>query len=308
MQPFHYLFVAIFAFSVSFAQETKPIKTATYLEGDVVKIPLTIVHDWPFIDGEINGVKGKWMFDTGNDQAFSLHSKKVTGVASEKAGTGFVASGQTFEVLNYPLVEQLKVGKNVYRSVKKVRGNNYDFLEAITADVIGQIGFGFFDGYDFKIDYLRKELTCYKQKDGVENWTALKKDKRYITSLPYFTRRLDNHPMLKVQHQGIDFLVTFDTGGGKGSFTIEDANFEKLKGDFEAFVEDSDTLYKWRNIKIDERLTVNLFGMDREFSNPSHKPLQITEKNVIDFDHSFFMQYIAIWDTKNKVIHVLENK
>jgi hypothetical protein len=47
--------------------------------------------------------------------------------------------------------------------------------------------------------------------------------------------------------------------------------------------------------------------MDKEDSDPAHKPMQITEK-TLTFAHSFLSQYITIWDTRNKVIHVLEKK
>lgn len=289
-----------------YSQENKRI----YLEGDVVKIPVDLINDWPFIDGEINGVKGRWMFDTGNSKAFTPHSKKVVGVESKIVGSGFVASGQKYEVLEYPLIDQVKVGTNEYKALKNIKGNNFDFLERISPTVIGQIGFDYFKGYDMKIDYLRNELTFYKQKENSENWADIKKHKNYITSLPYFTRKLDNHPMIKIKHKGTDLLITFDTAGGKGSFNIEDSYFEKLKkeGDIENFYDEPGSLYNWYNIKIDEALTVNLYGMEREDFSPAHKPLEITEKNTFTLDHSFLSQYITIWDTKNKVIHVLEKK
>ena len=116
--------------------------------------------------------------------------------------------------------------------------------------------------------------------------------------------------MIKIQHKGIDLLVSFDSGGGKGSVTMEDAHFEKLKneGDIEDFYDEPGTLYNWHTIKIDELLTIDLYGIDREYDSPAHKSLQITEKNTLTLAYSFFSQYITIWDTKNKVIHVLEKK
>ena len=300
------LFIVISTSCTIYAQENKRI----YLEGDIVKIPVDLINDWPFIDGEINGVKGRWMFDTGNSKAFSVHSKKVIGVESKVVGSGFVASGQKYEVLEYPLIEQVKVGTNEYKALTNIKGNNFDFLEQISHTVIGQIGFDFFRGYDMKIDYLRNELTFYKQKQNTENWKDIKKHKNYITSLPYFTRKLDNHPMIKIKNKGTDLLVTFDTAGGKGTFIIEDSYFEKLKkeGDIENFNEEPGSLYNWSNIKIDDHLTVNLYGMEKEDSSPAHKPLEITEKNTLTLDHAFLSEYITLWDTKNKVIHVLEKK
>tara|TARA_B110000208_G_scaffold141041_1_gene170191 strand:- start:109 stop:1074 length:966 start_codon:yes stop_codon:yes gene_type:complete len=313
-------FLVLFITFISCVQKTNNNKTkvsedlinneGVHLEGDRIRIPITIIEDWPFIDGEINGVKGRWMFDTGNGKDISLHTRKLQGVDSKVIGSGFVGSGQTFEVLEYPLIDEMKIGDILYDSVKGVQGNDYVFLEPITSTVLGQIGFDFFKGYDIKIDYLRSELTFYKQKQDIENWKDIKNHKNYITSLPYFTRRLENHPMIKVQHQGIEFLVTFDTGGGKGSIIMEDSHFEKFKksGDIEDFYDEPSPLYSWYNIKIDERLTVDLYGMHKEDYSPAHEPLEITEKNTFTLDHSFLSQYITVWDTKNKVIHVLEKK
>ena len=308
-----FLFLVVFAISLtSLAQNNiKSVSTENpYLKGDTIKIPLVLIRDWPFIEGEINGVKGLWMFDTGKSDAISLHSKKVQGVTSAPAGSGFVASGQKFNVIEYSEINQIKIGETEYKALKKIKGNNYDFLEEITPMVIGQIGFKFFEGYDMKMDYLRSELTFYKQKENSENWKDIRKSKKYITSIPYFTRRLDNHPMIKLRHKGIDLLATVDSGGGKGSFTIEDSNFERLKneGDMESFYDEPSPFFNWYNLKINEELTLNLYGMEKEDSSPAHKPLQITEKNTFTLDHSFLSQYITIWDTKNKIIHVLEKR
>ena len=94
------------------------------------------------------------------------------------------------------------------------------------------------------------------------------------------------------------------------TFTVDNSNFEKLKneGAIEDFYDEPGTLNNWYNIKIDERLTVNLYGLEKEVDSASHEVLQITEKNTITLAHSFLSQYITIWDTKNKVIHVLEKK
>jgi hypothetical protein len=49
-----------------------------------------------------------------------------------------------YEVLEYALIEQVKVGTNEYKALTNIKGNNFDFLEQISTTVIGQIGFVFF--------------------------------------------------------------------------------------------------------------------------------------------------------------------
>lgn len=291
--------------------EVKPIiKGSIHLEGDIVKVPFITIGEWPFIDGEINGIKGRWMFDTGNARSISLHSKKVVGAIADTIGSGFVGSGQSFKTLEYPLIDEIKVGGLVFESVPHIDANDMNYLEPITTNVIGQVGFDFFKGYDMKMDYLRGELTFYKQKKE-ESWKGVKNTKNYITTLKYFTRKLYNIPMIKINHKGIEFLASFDTGGGKGQFELGESNFKKLKkdGDIEDFYDEPSPLYNFYNIKLNEDLkNLNLYGLYKQELNPAREPLGITEENYLALDYYFFSRYITVWDTKNKEIHIFENK
>lgn len=279
------------------------------LEGDTIKISFITIGDWIFIDGEINNTKGRWMFDTGKEKAISLNADKLKNLNPNEIGTGFVGSGQTFKTFQYQLINTLKIDDFQYDSIPNLTGDNLDFLYPITSEVIGMIGFGFFKGYDLKIDYLRNELTFYRQQDS-KQWDKIKKNKEYITTLNYFTKKQENVPMINIDYKGTTFLATFDTGGGKGTFTIEESTFKKLNADQDISYSynASIPLFTWHNLKINKKLKFDLFGLLKMDESPAFKPLGITEKNVISLDYSFLSKHITIWDTKNKQIHVFENK
>lgn len=280
------------------------------LEGDTVKIPFIIIGNWIFIDGEVNEIKGRWMFDTGNNKVISLNSDKLKDITSNETGSGYVGSGQAFKTVQYKTINNIKIGNLQYFSLPDLNGENQNFLYPITTEIIGMIGFGFFKGYDLKIDYLRSELTFFKQKDS-NLWKDIKNKKGYITSVSYFTKKQENIPMINITYKGVNYLATFDTGGGNGWFTIEDSNFKKLKtsGDISYSHEDSvPPIFTWHNININKKLKFDLFGLYKMDENAAFKPLGITEKNVFSLDYSFLSKYITIWDTKNKQIHIFENK
>lgn len=92
------LFVLNFTFLCAAAQQPAEqiFKDSAVLHGDSITFPLTLVNAFPFVSVEVNGVKGKFMFDTGlygdielNDNAISLPGKKAV-------GKGQVGSGQSF--------------------------------------------------------------------------------------------------------------------------------------------------------------------------------------------------------------------
>lgn len=279
------------------------------LEGDIVSIPFRLIGEWIFIDGEVNGIKGRFMFDTGSKNAITLNSNKIKGIEPEEMGKGFVGSGQTFKSLQYSKIDSIKIDELNYYSLKNIQANNMDYLNNISTDIVGMVGFDFFKGYNLKIDYLRNLLTFFKHKSN-DKGDNIKKEKYYITTLPYFIRKLENHPMITVTQNGIKYLAFFDTGGGRGMLSLDETSFKDLKskGKIIDFYEQPSPLYSLFDVKINKSLTVNLFGLNKSEINPAFEPLGITEKNVIGLAYSFLSNYTTLWDTQNKRIHIFEKK
>ena len=84
--------------TVLYAQniEKSAIQNEFRLTEDSISFPLTIVNAFPFISGEVNGVKGKFMFDTGHRGALAVNNNLVPFPFQLVDGDGFVASGQIF--------------------------------------------------------------------------------------------------------------------------------------------------------------------------------------------------------------------
>lgn len=295
--------------TVSVTVKEQDVNSEIKLDGEIVSVPFELVNEWIFINGEVNGIKGRLMFDTGSMNAITLNSAKITNIEPEVLGDGFVGSGQSFKTLQYPKIDNIKIDELDYTSVLKVNANNMDYLKNIATDVIGMVGFDFFKGYNVKIDYLRRMLTFYKHKEN-DKGESIKKEKYYITTLPYFIRKLENHPMITVTQNGIKYLAFFDTSGGRGMLSLDETSFKDLKskGKIIDFYEQPSPLYSLFDVKIDKSLTVNLFGLNKSEINPAFEPLGITEKNVIGLAYSFLSNYTTLWDTQNKRIHIFEKK
>src|SRR5690606_7837976 len=211
-------------------QEESAIQNEFRLIGDSISFPLTIVNAFPFISGEVNGVKGKFMFDTGHKGALAINNNLVSLSSEIETGNGFVASGQEFEIYTNDNVEEVLLVNGLYfEDLKKVKSANYDFLQdGITPDCIGYIGFDFFKGYLFKLDYTKRKLTFYKNTPGREFLKDFLAGENVLTILDFEIRNLPNIPMIKVKVAGVEMLGLFDTGGSYGLLEFTDRDTERL--------------------------------------------------------------------------------
>lgn len=134
---------------------------APHLSGPVVVLPLVLIRGYPFIEGEINGRRGKLMFDLGNVPALTINSHALPGLNGVVTGIGHFGSGQTTKVTSFSEAIDLRLGHDLrFRALRNVEGRDGRQLEqGITRDFLGWIGLRMFDGYVAKIDYHRKIVS-----------------------------------------------------------------------------------------------------------------------------------------------------
>ena len=134
-----------------------------HLYGERVTLPLIVVKGYPFLEGSINGKKGKLLFDVADVRAFDLDDHTVTQAGGIASGHGSFGSGQTFDTMSYPVVDELTLGAGLHFSkMSNIRGSPGLPLEQnITPDFIGWIGVDFWNGYVFKLDYQKPSVAFY---------------------------------------------------------------------------------------------------------------------------------------------------
>src|SRR5690606_4712843 len=227
-----YIIAFLIIFTVLHAQnfEDATIQNQFQLTGDSISFPLTMVNAFPFISGEVNGVKGKFMFDTGKHGALEINNNLVPLSSQKELGDGFVASGQKFKVYTNDTIEEVRLVNYLqFENLQQIESANLDFLQNdITPDCIGYIGFDFFKGYLFKLDYIKRKLTFYKNTPAREFSIDFLNREKVLAILDFEIRNLPNIPMLKVKVNNVEILGLFDTGGNYGLLGITDKDAEKL--------------------------------------------------------------------------------
>lgn len=281
---------------------------------DIVVFPITLINAFPFISGEVNGVKGKFMFDTGNQNALDINDNLVQLAQKKEKGSGQVGSGQKFKAnINDTIAEVKLADGSVYKNLVNIKSGNYDFLQnAITPDCIGYIGHNFFKGYLVKLDYLRRKIILYKNTDQRKSSKDFLEGEKVLAIINFEIRRLPNHPLVRVKIGGIEMIAAFDTGQ-YGTFQLED-KVEKLLTAKSLIIPsgkdaESDKTYTINDMVLDGKFKVSLKGVyseTREDNEHVREALQITEDNIIDIGYRFLDQYKTIWDYEAKKIYILE--
>ena len=154
------LFISIFcAINLSMAQDgdKEVFEHIPVLHGDSIVFPITLINAYPLISGEVNGIKGKFMFDTGSPTTISINDNFLNLSGKKEVRKGVVGSGQTYTMSTNDRISSIKLPDGQeYNDLPNIESGNYNWLqEKITPDFIGYIGYAFFKGYIFKLDYLK---------------------------------------------------------------------------------------------------------------------------------------------------------
>jgi hypothetical protein len=284
------------------------------LHGDSIAFPLTLVDAFPFISTEVNGIKGKFMFDTGLEAAIQINDNMVKLPKKREVSKGNVGSRQTFKLNINDTIAEVKFNNGVtYRNLLTIKSANYDFLQKnITPDFIGYVGYNFFKGYIFKLDYLKRKLTFYKNTEQRKSSKDFLKGEKLLGIIDFETRRLPNHPIVKVKIGDVELIGSFDTGQ-YGLLQLEEEAKKNLTA--KALV-----IYTGLDGHGDEQVNINdleiggsfktalkgIYPFTMEQTAPFRKAIQITEASYICFGYRFFEQYKTVWDYEAKKIYILE--
>ena len=310
---------SFWSITLVFCFATVPAKAQVFektvaLQGDIVVFPLTLINGYPFISATVNGVTGKFMFDTGIASSIMLNDNLIDLPAKQVKGTGFVGSGQSFKTNINDTIQEVKFTNGIsYKNLENIMSGNYDFLQKyVTPDFLGFIGHQFFKDYFFKIDYIHRKVTFYAKSFKRSTSKDYLANEKVLAVVNFEIGKLENHPHVKLKIDGIDVLGSFDTGqNGSLQLDFPSAKLLKNKGSVVYSGADSsgDTLLTVKNIIMDGKFQTTLKGIESstfESTQVIRREAGITEPNLMTFGYRFLSQYKTVWDYENRKIYVLE--
>lgn len=274
------------------------------MKGDIISIPFVLVREFPFVAAEINGVKGKLLLDTGALEALGLNHNRLRLPEGRIMGRGNFASGQTYEIVLRPSVENVSLaGGLAYHHITNLYSQDATQLEHITPDFLGWLGHEFWAGYAVKFDYKALKATFYRGGP-----TAFLKDEIVVAAIPFQTRNRPNVPVLTAMIGDTAFETVLDTGQ-YGNIYADAATLEHLsaigavsptpgKGDIDIHA-----------VRFSEGPAIPMAKLAShaiEEATPFAKGIGVTSPRILSLGYVFLKQYKTVWDYPDGTLYLLK--
>ena len=156
------------------------------------------------------------------------------------------------------------------------------------------------------------KVTFYKNTQQRKSSKDFLKDEKVLAIINFETRRLPNHPLVKVKIGDVELLGSFDTGQ-YGILQLEDTAKKNLTANglvtYTGLDGHNDQQVRVNAVAIGGVFNTTLNGIypfTMEQTAPFRKGIQITESNYICFGFRFLDQFKTVWDYDEKKIYILE--
>lgn len=272
------------------------------LAADIVTIPIAVVKGFPFIEGSAGGVSGKFMLDTGSEQALTINDHRVPVVGSREIGSGHFGSGQRFAVRLAPEVAQVHLGALSFRRATMVQTQDARLLESITPDFLGWFGHHGWADHAMKLDYRASRATFYK--GGPE---AYLKGEKVIAELAFVTRKLPNHPLIQGRIGGLKIVGSWDSGQYGALFTTEAGKAMLLRSQRLTVSRNEAGTFDLTGLKLAGH-SFPIVESIEVATTPSAAaaPIGICESHVVTIGYGVLRRYKSVWDYRRRRIYLLE--
>lgn len=274
-----------------------------------ISIPFHLVDGFILVEAEINGKRGKLMFDTGNPNNLLLNNNYLELNKGNKISSGMVGSGQKIEVYQDE-VNSVNLGLDYKMGSQIIQHADFSFTQiGITSDMMGFLGYDFIKDYEFMIDYDNQIIEMYLISENQENKFYNEDD--IVVELNFSTPFMPNIPYVDFVCNGKKITANFDTGN--------QGNLNLSKNKIKEFVKSgiineiqSNGVYgqsaKVTKYTIDD-LNYNSVKLDKIKSMMNNKESGIPNTKESKFDvgvgYQFLKNYRSIWNFSTKKIILL---
>ncbi len=274
-----------------------------------ISIPFHLIDGFILIDTEINGKKGKLMFDTGNPNKLLLNNNYLELNKKEKVGSGQVGSGQNIEIYTDE-VKRVSFGLNFSMGPQTIQHADFGFTQiGITPDMMGFLGYEFMQDYEFMIDYDDQIIEMYLISDNDKN--KIYKEDEVVVELDFSTPFMPNIPYVDFESKGQKIKANFDTGN-QGHLDLDASKTKTLIQAGIINEVQSNGIYGQPAIttkySIDDLRYKDIkLKKIKSMMNHVASGMPVTKESEYDFGvgYQFLKNYRSVWNFKTKKIILL---
>lgn len=294
------------ASSINATQNTIPHPTNRYtVDLPHTILPFHLLNGYIMMDANVNGVKGKMMFDTGTEFPFLLNNHRINLSPDALLGKGKTGSGQ--EVVLYRQNEAIKMidfGHNIhFTNIEGLIHNNFHYVdEGLDITFLGTCGHGFNRNYEFALNYDNQTIDLYSLAQ-TQRYEYKKSDR--VATMHFNPTGVDGKiPEITVsagKHRLSGFFDTGNTGTLELTQELKDSLIREghLIVDKGHYINGIPTPYMRATLK-------GLVYNGVSLSTIHNLYLTIGTKNRLGMGYGFLKNYISVWNYKERTIILLK--
>lgn len=277
------------------------------LSNEIITLPFHLFNGFMLVEGEVNGKKGKFMFDTGTPVALMLNNNYLSFPKKIKSGEYTVSSGQK-DILYRTTIIKASFGNDVsFKNLHNIFNADFGFIqEGITNDFLGFIGYEFIKNYEFLIDYDNQLIKLYKIDEKGVPLKPYHIDQEIFETLNFTTKENTSQmPVILIEINKKLLNGKFDTGNQGG---INLNNNDKIE-----FIASNSIISNKNNCNYGQYYpdseSINLLGFNynaTSFPKIRHLSLHENEESYLDLGYQFLKNYISVWNYKTKTIKLFK--
>lgn len=269
-------------------------------------LPFHLVDGFIFIDGKVNNVEGRLMFDTGTPFFLFLNNHYIPLDTSKFTVNGSSGSGQTLHVYMQDKIDSVSLSNTLsFKDITEVPHTDLSFIEqGVMGNILGFLGYEFLKNYQFVINYDYQTIDFYALNNKEGQFASIDKNEMVTTLNFKVDPDMMQLPIVEFTVDGMAIEGTFDTGAqGKISLTKELKDQFIKKGHLipvknahwygqESVEQD---IYILRNLKYKDIVLHDIYLKVSE-----------GESNTLSLGYQFLKNYTSIWNFKDNSIILLD--
>jgi hypothetical protein len=271
-------------------------------------LPFHLVDGLLIIDGQVNGVSGKFLFDTGTHFPFFLNNHRLLLSRDTFLARGTTASGQELVLYQQDSpVESITLADQItFEAVRSLPHTDWSFVEqALVESFLGTVGYGFNRNYRFVINYDTQIIDFYSLNQDDETLANALSLEQVVAILNFEpTGAEGNLPAVEFTIGDTPILGMFDTGD-HGTLKLTQTLKTQLEREGYLTADDQDFLYGTYEPYVRATLK-GLHHGDQPLADLHNLRLEVGEENQLVLGYQFLKHYVTAWDYQDQTITLLK--
>jgi hypothetical protein len=265
-------------------------------------LPFHLFNGHMLIDGSVNGVGGKFLFDTATEFPFFLNNHFLALSKDQRVGSGATGSGQEMVLYRQdaPLQTVGLAGQVLLENVQAPMHTDWGFLEQAygIARFLGSVGHGFNRDYLFVIDYGAQTIVFHAPGEASQGPVD---PARVLAALAFTPTGVDGKiPEVQLRVGGQAITAYFDTGN-QGTLELTPATRDALVKRGDLHLVSGAYLYGMQQPHTRAELLNVRYGK-RALQGADHLLFKTGQQNRIGLGFQFLKHYVSVWDYQHSVL------